>query len=69
MLCNFVDLRPEGPVVLFQAPKEKLFGSFSKGLIDRGCICCDIMMVCGISVLREKSHLGLHFANIHIPVC
>ena len=45
VLCNFdfLDLRP---VVLFLAHEEKVVGF----VWHRGCICCDIMVMCGISV-------------------
>ena len=42
------------PVVLFQAHEGKVVGFVWRGA-DRGCICCDMMLMCGISVLREQS--------------
>ena len=71
MLCNcdFLDLRSEDSGSFISGTRRESC-SVCLVMTDRGCICCDLMVMCHISVLREKTQLRLHstFTNVNVPV-
>ena len=72
MLSNFdfLDLRPEDSGSFISGTRRKCC-SVRLAMADRGCICCDRMMMrrtrCAVFLSYEK-RVSLDFTHINVPV-
>ena len=67
---DFLDLRPEVSGSFISGRRRKICSIRRLAMTDRACICCDRMVMCLTSVVREKSQPRLHstFTNVNVPV-